>query len=97
MTITPKIPTLSRPTDNAQCVGVLDVLASSLAIRNGMVSGYLDVHIGAGNPAFRWSITYQQDGYDENGFAKKGGSVQANGPTLMDAVNDLLTKLNSRP
>ena len=80
-------------TTNEEAVREVERLARSLAMRNGMVSGYFDIHIGAGNPAFFFQVVYQHDAYDEHGFAKKGGAVVGEGPTLVDAMNRLLEQL----
>lgn len=67
----------------------LEKIARNLARRGGMVSGYMNIHIGAGNPEYFYQITHQQDGYREDGFAKEKGAIYVFAPSLPIAVERL--------
>lgn len=77
----------------AEAHAKLEEIARGLARYRGMVSGYLTVNIGAGNPDYFYEIVYQQNGYDESGLAKSGGAIVAHGRTLPDALNMLLAAM----
>lgn len=75
--------------DDTEALKFLEGLARGLALRNGMTSGYLTISIGAGNPLYFYSITYMNDGYNEHGWAKTSGAINANGRTLTKAARAL--------
>ncbi len=73
----------------------LERLAKTLAWRLGMVSGFITVAIGAGNPDYFYDICYKQDGYGPSGTtADSPEAIMAHGPTLVIAVGRLLEAVN---
>lgn len=82
--------------NSEQAKRCLEEVARARKISRGMVDGYLEISIGAGNPEYFYQIAFRERVYnpEQHGIYDPSQRYEANGKTLEEAVTRLMEKLD---